>query len=309
MPNFDGGHYFLTALIPIATDTLVEHHGRRVSPIQAVRKTLATLPTALQTRATEKTGLNSPFSRNHRTHFARFVVIEDVMYNARDPVDAIRVALTGSNPVTPQPQDALSNPFLLFVADFDAANGEASELTSYLETLWKTMEAELREVFSHCVGFEGIDSGETFAHYIQRGQIETTMPFNDYWTISPPLQSYKKLFIGIPVALAAVGLIGGWTVTGSFWMGLGAALAGSLGGLAADYAIVMLRGAKPFPPAPNADLPSVLKALYLQQRFIDFAIETQGASDEVLHQKFARFVADHQPSAPTPTQHPGVIKS
>ena len=92
MPNFDGGHYFLTALIPIKTGILVEDDGMRRSPVQLVRHALATLPTALQTQATEKIGINSPFARNTRTHLSRFVVINDVMYNARDPVDAIVAA-------------------------------------------------------------------------------------------------------------------------------------------------------------------------------------------------------------------------
>ena len=41
------------------------------------------------------------------------------------------------------------------------------------------------------------------------------------------------------------------------------------------YWLVMWRGPKPFPMAPNSDLRSVLKALYLQQQFTALAIKTQ----------------------------------
>ena len=47
--------------------------------------------TALQTPATEHIGLNSPFARDGRTHFARFAVIDDAAYNGRDQRDRDRV--------------------------------------------------------------------------------------------------------------------------------------------------------------------------------------------------------------------------
>ncbi len=191
MPNYDGGHYYLTALLPISTAVLTEQGQQRKSPIQLVRKALAVLPTALQTPTSTNLGINSPFSRNNRTHFARFVVIENVTYNGRDPEDAIKVALSGVNPVLPQPQDNLSCPFLLFVADFDANSGDPAELTAYLKELWATMQPELVDVFGHCIGFQSTVTGDDFGRYIQRGQIETTMPFNDYWTIAPPLKSLR----------------------------------------------------------------------------------------------------------------------
>ena len=48
MPTFDGGHYFLTVLVPVKT-----HPARdgSASPIQALRKRLAVLPPAQQTPA------------------------------------------------------------------------------------------------------------------------------------------------------------------------------------------------------------------------------------------------------------------
>lgn len=314
MPNFDGGHYFLTALIPISTALVTGSTGTIISPIQKIRNALATLPTARQTPATEATGLNSPFSRNLRTHFARFVVVEDVTYNGRDPVDAIEMALRaqffGANPVTPQHQDKLEPcPYLIFIADFDAASGAESELLSYLELLWKTMAEELTEVLAPCVGFSEVSDATDFARYIQRCQIETTMPFNDYWTVAPPLKSYGALLLGTVGLMTLVGVALAWCVHGGIWISLGILVGGLIAGAAAAIALVMCLGPRPFPAAPNSDLPSVLKALYLQQHFTKLVVELQGADDVEIHRQFGRFIADHSPSKPTPTQLPGVVHS
>jgi hypothetical protein len=316
MPNFDGGHYFLTALIPIVQDTLVEQDGMKHSPIQLVRSALSTLPTSLQTPVTERMGLNSPFARTRRTHLARFVVIDQAMYNGRDPKDAIKVHILKQNPVVPQPQDSLSCPFLLFVADFDAASGDAAELTSYLTGLWSSMEAELRAFLQYCVAFDRVKDAASFARYIERCQIETTMPFNDYWTIAPPLKSLTKMLLTLVGVSTVIGGGLGWVLaSGGAWLGtLFAILAGLLVGFAVGafvfYRIVMAYGKRPFPPAPNSDLPSVLKALYLQQRFTQLVIDTQGKSDEDLYHAFGAFVATHRPAdTAAPTQTPGVIHS
>ncbi|HUO55507.1 MAG TPA: hypothetical protein VMU18_12240, partial [Rhodoblastus sp.] len=81
MPNFDGGHYFLTGLLPVETGVVTDDDAS-TSPVHALRKRLALLPTAAQSSACSKS--RSPFSRNKRTHFARFVIIDDVAYSGRD---------------------------------------------------------------------------------------------------------------------------------------------------------------------------------------------------------------------------------
>src|SRR5665213_2810153 len=150
MPNLDGGHYFLTVLAPIDNRGVIDHDGMRNSPVHMVREALETLPTALQSPATEETGLNSPFSRNTRTHFARFAVLDDVFYNGRNPVDSIVSALAGPSPMQAQPVDHLTCPYLLFVADFDPDGAGAAEPRAYLEALWDVMPEELKAVFVYC---------------------------------------------------------------------------------------------------------------------------------------------------------------
>jgi hypothetical protein len=97
---------------------------------------------------------------------------------------------------------------------------------------------------------------------------------------------------------------GGWLV----WVGLG--LLGIVAGVWMAYRLIMRRGARPFPTAPDSDLKSVLKGLYLQQRLTRFAIENQGAEPQALYDAFGKFLKEVRPSdVDGPTQPPGVLRS
>ncbi len=336
MPTFDGGHYFLTVLVPVKTDP-IPAGSPFTSPVHALRKRLAMLPPAQQTPAC--CDGQSPFARNTRNHFARFVVIDDVAYNGRVTQNSLGLALQNAlskvkiNLVVAQPQDHLSCPFLLFSVDFDAESGADSERDSYLATLWNTMEAELREIFTHCVGYDGVNDEVSFAKYIARCQIETTMPFNDYYvdldaTVkSLPVWPVDKNLI--PAGAGAVVIVLGLIIfcfmsgmSGLIVMLLGAAVLA--GGLWMAYASILAAGAKPFPAAPDSNLPAVLKGLHLQRTFARFAIDKQmlaadPASAQKFHAAFGDFVAENQPDnlgviindRPDPnyrqTQKPGII--
>lgn len=308
--SFDGGKYFLTCLIPVQNQALVRHYGVECSAVQRLRDVLATLPTALQSKATEAIGLNSPFARNSRTHLARFVVVNDVQYQGREGEDAIVGAIRKTSLVTPQAQDRLSCPFLLFAVDFDAADGSKASLRGYLSELWATMESELRAVLENCYGYERIRDAETFCDYVMACEIETTMPFNDYWPGPPPLTNRLNEAIGAPKWLAIASAV---AILLSFFVGWPLAVL-ALGGIgfAAWWAVqrILKIGGEPFPKAPHSDLRSVLKALYLQQQFVRFAIDAQGLDDDTLHARFQAFVARHRPDdLDQPTQPPGVVRS
>jgi len=81
------------------------------------------------------------------------------------------------------------------------------------------------------------------------------------------------------------------------------------------YMSVMAAGAKPFPSAPDSDLPTVLKSLHLQRQFTRFAIDNQmqavgtdAASAQKLYDDFKAFVTANKPQDNgAPTQAPGVI--
>ena len=137
------------------------------------------------------------------------------------------------------------------------------------------------------------------------------MPFNDYWpdgelSAAPDKMGFgwiKSALVGLVVILG----LAGWWMRAHGW-GWGATIAGPIMlGIAvvgvtvfALYRMILREGPKPFPTAPNSDLPSILKALFIQRNFIEFAIEAQGLGDDALHASFGRFVAAVQPKAPRP---------
>ena len=315
MPTFDGGHYFLTVLVPIKTQPIADG-AAFTSPVHALRKRLAMLPPAAQTLACSDG--QSPFARNTRNHFARFVVIDDVAYNGRKQPNTLWTTFRGLNPIVAQPQDHLSCPFLLYATDFDAASGADSERDSFVTLLWDTMGEELSEIFTHCEGFDStVKDAASFTRYIASCQIETTMPFNDYYIDPLNLPSwspdgYKKAAAIAGGGGLALGLFG--ALLWGAWAGLVLALLGAAT-LAAwwIYAGLMAAGAKPFPAAPDSNLPTVLKGLHLQRAFTRFAIDNQMLatgpdSAKKLYEEFALFVAANQPDTTgEPTQKPGVI--
>ncbi|HEY4846700.1 MAG TPA: hypothetical protein VIH87_02625 [Methylocella sp.] len=318
MPTFDGGHYFLTVLVPVKTDCPIPDGPAFSSPVHALRKRLAQLPPAQQTPACCDD--QSPFARNTRNHFVRFAIIDDVAYNGREYVNLLWTVIKNIDTMVAQPQDHLTCPFLFFGADFDAASGTDAERDSYLAALWDTMQTELKEIFQFCVDFDtSVNDAASFAKYIARGQIETTMSFNDYYVEniddtlkSLPAWPYDKYLIpaGLGALLLAMGLVVWFFFCGGLMLLLvGAATFGA--GIWLAYASLMAAGAKPFPPA--ADLPTVLKALHLQRAFTRFAIDNQllavdAASAEQLRAAFRDFVTANQPdNLLGPTQPPGVI--
>ncbi len=310
MPNFDGGHYFLTAILPINNQGVFEHAGIVSSPVNLVRDALEGLPTALQSPASEEIGVQSPFARSLRNHFARLFVLNQPHFNGRDPTDSILATIERTDPLTPEPADRLACPYLVFAVDFDPVLDPAQEPRAYLEELWGVAAAELGSVFRYCYGFDEQGDAAAFASFVIRGQVETTMPFNDYWTTPPPLPGLPPWLLAGPPLLAVV--IGGLSVVFGGWPWWGGALLGLallISAVWVDYALVMAAGAKPFPTAPNSTLREVLKALYLQQAFARFAAQHQGDGAGALRAAFAEFVARARPGESAgPTQPPGVVR-
>jgi hypothetical protein len=332
MPNCDGGHYFLTVLAPVRIDTVPDKiPGRSRSHPSTLAQKLALLPTGPQTAVSPPGAMISPFARNRLNHTARFAIIDSPNFNGRLSGNTLVSLLTKVDPLKAQPVDELTGPYLLFAADVDARDGDGpAALAAYAEALWDTMQPDLTQIFSHCVGFDGVDSAADFLAYLRRCQVETTLPFNDYWAdgMSPadtqlplaPLMvtgGLAGLAAGLwLLALLVDGLLTLFGVTGSFAQG--AALAAGWGvivvpvliglvGLAVWflYRWVMNRGALPFPTAPDADLPSILKGLFLQQAFTRVAIETQGLDDAALHARLGAFFGAVRPDQPAPALAPG----
>ena len=300
MPNFDAGHYFLTVLAPVRMDSVLidgQSHARR----HLIREVLAAMPAGEATVASQGNGNGSPFARGTRTHFVRIFVLDDVVFNGRIAADTLLKA---------QPVDRLTTPFLIFIVDFDADSGGESELNSYLTELWNNASAELTQIFQHCVGFEGVTTAQQFRGYIGKCQVETTMPFNDYWSTSPALTDLSLMpylaaaGAGVIAGIAGLALRQHWLVLLGMLVLLPAVYLG--------YRKVMDVGQEPFPrsppPGPGPDLPTVLKALYLQRAFTDLAIGAQGQGDRIVFDSFGAFIEANRPDEiAAPTQEPGVI--
>ncbi len=311
MPDLDGGHYFLTVLAPVRADNMLDPVTKASrSHHHLLAQKLALLPTGRQTAASPAGAPPSPFARNTRNHLARFVLLDGPAYNGRESGDTLISLVRGTDPLVPQPVDTLTTAFLLFAADVDAQgiDGPAA-LRRYTDTLWATMRAEIDDIFGHCLGFDRIADAAAFHSYIARCQIETTMPFNDYWADGLQAPVRPVTTAGVAAALVALVLgIAAWR-----WLPWPALLkiaviaAIVLVVLYGVYRLILGWGARPFPTAPDSDLPSVLKALFLQQAFTGFAIDTQGADDADLHARFGAFLAATQPAAPSPALTPGEV--
>src|ERR1700735_3050728 len=119
MSNYDAGHYFLTVFAPIRLDSVLidgQSHSRR----HLIREALAAMPTGEMTVASLVH--DNPFARCTMTHFARFAVLDDLVFNGRLSGDSLISRIRNINPLIPQKIDRLSTPFLIFTTDFDAAS-------------------------------------------------------------------------------------------------------------------------------------------------------------------------------------------
>lgn len=330
MPNFDCGAYFLTTLIPIRTEAIPDATGKSgISPIHELRKAIGEWPTAKQSPFSNA---QSPLARSKRLHFSRLVVIDDVAFVGRKPINALLTVLTELflppawhiNPVVAQPQDHLSSPFLLFSADFDAESGDDSQRDSFLIDLWDKASPELSKVFKYCYGFEQmVHDGPSFAKYVSRCQVETTMPFHDYFMDGVPLSALPEInnskllstFFGPAFLAFALVYWGYFDGAPSFFHTIFALIAGAIVGAIVVYVMVTQAGAKSYPPAPDSTLPSVLKALHLRKNFTQFVIDNQlqsvsddPAQQKELYDRFAAFVAANKPNdLDGPTQESGVV--
>lgn len=322
MPDFDSGHIFLTTLAPVKSGVVAEGDG--TSHRQRLRTALSQLPTAMQSPATQAAGMNSPFARNRRTHLARMFVLDDVIYNGRVGTNPVWATIRGINPARPQPIDVLNAAYFVFCAEIDAVTEDGAPLPSalsaeeqervrraYARELWTTMGPELTDLYGNCEGFDGVATAEGFADYLEKCRVETTMPFHDYYLAAPEFHRLpeKPLIaaMGVPALVALAALLAWLFGRDTGWLFL-VALAVTAAAVWGSARYALANGAKPLPPAEHDDLPSVLKALYVQQTFADFVVDHQGAPDAELHAAFGKYLEDHRPGdTKAPSQAPGVI--
>jgi hypothetical protein len=141
MANQSGQIYGLTILSPILQgDTLDICHATDL------RWYLASLPR----------DHTSPFARLSSTHFARLVVMDDVVFVG-----------------APAHEEHLKSRYLVFETNFDG------DLDAYLTRMARDIPDFVDAVWKHCVGYPGVADPAAFAAYMKKCQIETTFFFAD----------------------------------------------------------------------------------------------------------------------------------
>ena len=162
--NTSGQAYALTVLTPI-----------RAGHESALVRYLAGL----------ESGAASPLAGVPGTHFARWVVIGDVVYEG------------GA-----QARDHLELPRLLFTSNFDGT------IEPYLEALRSGLGEAADEIWSHCVGYPGRQEPAAFAAYLREHQIESALFFAAYGerTVSEVVRSLELRHQVIAFALRSQGM-------------------------------------------------------------------------------------------------------
>ena len=141
MANTSGNAYALTTLCPIINGTL--NH-------QAHDKYIRMRIQELDTHE------NSLFALAPETYTARLFILNDVFFQQGNDVK----------------QDHLKSHYLAFTATF---HGDRDE---YLINFWNHAEDHIKTIWQHCVGFSDVQDGKSFAEYIGRCQLKTTLFFN-----------------------------------------------------------------------------------------------------------------------------------
>lgn len=99
----------------------------------------------------------SPLARVPGTHFARWVIVDDVVYEGGR-----------------QRRDTLAAARLLFTSNFDGPLGP------YLEGLRTGLGEEADAIWGHCAGYPGRGDGGAFAGWLRAHQVESALFFGAY---------------------------------------------------------------------------------------------------------------------------------
>jgi hypothetical protein len=135
--NISGQAYSLTVITPIV-------NGQETQ--------LAGYLDGLQSRD------QSPLAGVRGTHFARWVVIDDVIYEGTDEGD----------------REHLKHARLLFTSNFDG------ELDSYLEALRTGLGDSADTIWGNCIGYPGSGDAGAFADYMRHHQLDSSLFFSAY---------------------------------------------------------------------------------------------------------------------------------
>lgn len=131
-------------------------------------------------------GDRSPLAAVPGTHFARWVIISDVIYEGAEQGE----------------REHLSHPRLLFTSNFDG------ELDPYLDGLRTGLGASADAIWGHCLGYPGSGEGRSFGDYLRAHQVDSSLFFAAYGerTVSDVVGSLAVRRRVIDFALRSQGL-------------------------------------------------------------------------------------------------------
>jgi hypothetical protein len=102
-------------------------------------------------------GVESPLARLETTHFARWVVIDEIPYQG-----------------PPQKPDPLRSKYLLFSTTFDGSPD------AYLDALSTRMAEDAHAIWGHCAGCPEPGDPPALRRYLDHNRLETSLPFAQY---------------------------------------------------------------------------------------------------------------------------------
>jgi hypothetical protein len=105
-----------------------------------------------------QSGDQSPLAAVGGTHFARWVVMDDVIYESPDQGD----------------REHLKHARLLFTSNFDG------KLDPYLEAMRTGLSDSADTIWGHCIGYPGTAGASAFANYMRHHQIDSSLFFAAY---------------------------------------------------------------------------------------------------------------------------------
>lgn len=133
-----------------------------------------------------QSGDQSPLAGVPGTHFARWVVIDDVIYEGPDQGE----------------REHLKYARLLFTSNFDG------ELDPYLEALRTGLGESVDTIWGNCIGYPGSGDADAFADYMRHHQIDSSLFFAAYGdrTVEDVKRSLSLRIKFVDFALRAQGL-------------------------------------------------------------------------------------------------------
>jgi hypothetical protein len=102
-------------------------------------------------------GDDSPLARVHGTHFARWVLLDQVVYQG-----------------PPQRRDTWKAPRLLFTSNFDGP------LETYLDALRTGLGADGDAIFGHCSGYPGSADAQAWSAWLRARTVPSALFFGAY---------------------------------------------------------------------------------------------------------------------------------